>query len=68
MKASDVSDEQFLTIVRGINPRWASRWDVEELLPDVPAKVLLAKARSLIRRGLMTGCYCGCRGDWEVVT
>jgi hypothetical protein len=35
--------------------------------PVVPLKVVLAKARKLIRRGLLTGCACGCRGEFEVV-
>lgn len=34
---------------------------------SVPYKVVEAKARRLIRRGLLTGCTCGCRGDFEVV-
>ncbi len=32
----------------------------------VPDKLALAKMRSLIRRGLVQGCYCGCRGDFEL--
>lgn len=58
----------------------ATRWDVTAVLaghpedvgggsrdyPDMPWKVVLAKARSLIRRGLIDGCSCGCRGDFEV--
>lgn len=58
----------------------ASRWDVTAVLaghpedvgggprdyPDMPWKVVLAKARSLIRRGLIDGCDCGCRGNFEV--
>ena len=35
--------------------------------PVVPLKVVLAKARKLIRHGLLTGCACGCRGEFEVV-
>lgn len=32
--------------------------------PDMPAKVVLAKARKLIRRKVLDGCECGCRGNW----
>lgn len=32
--------------------------------PQMPPKLVLAKARKLIRRGLVTGCACGCRGDF----
>jgi hypothetical protein len=29
-------------------------------------KLALAKMRSLIKRGLVSGCACGCRGDFEI--
>ena len=59
---------------------WATRWDVAAVLaghpdevefpprdyPNLPEKVVLAKARKLIRRKLIDGCDCGCRGDFEV--
>jgi hypothetical protein len=32
--------------------------------PDVPDRLLLAKMDGLIRRGLVDGCTCGCRGDF----
>lgn len=37
--------------------------DYDQLIPQ---KLIIAKARKLIRRGLLTGCYCGCRGDFEL--
>lgn len=74
MKASDVDDVAFLTIVDrrskdrsyGTAHRWVLRGEVEEEMSDVPWKVLLAKARSLKKRGLLDGCMCGCRGDYEL--
>lgn len=56
----------------------ASRWDIATVLaghpelvgataqdwPDVPPKVVLAKAKRLIARRLIDGCSCGCRGDF----
>lgn len=47
-------------------PRWAMVWDVAERL-EAPEKVIRAKAAKLIRRGLLDGCACGCRGDFDVV-
>ena len=57
----------------------ATRWHVDMHLggldhtdtlvsdvPGVPAKVTLAKARRLIKRGLIDGCACGCRGDYQI--
>jgi hypothetical protein len=32
----------------------------------VPFKVAVAKMASLVRRGLVDGCTCGCRGDFEL--
>lgn len=61
---------------RGVDLEWTSvmRWEVAAELgrsegagrygaPDPVGKIVLAKARRLIRRGLLDGCYCGCRGD-----
>lgn len=59
---------------------WATRWDVAAYLagdldrvggrpdnyPNVPEKVILAKIRRLDRRGVISGCGDGCRGDLEV--
>lgn len=36
--------------------------------PDAPEKLLLARLRAMVRKGLVTGCGCGCRGDWSVAT
>ena len=70
MKASDIPDEAFLSAVvkcGADNPaRWAFWWDVTEELKVYPDKVVLAKARKLLKRGLIGGCVCGCRGDWVV--
>lgn len=40
-------------------------WDVTKEL-GFPEKVVLAKMAALIRRGLLDGCPCGCRGDFEL--
>lgn len=59
---------------------FVSRWDVAAVLagdPDsvggspvdyahMPEKVVLAKAKALVRRGLVDACTCGCRGDIEL--
>lgn len=47
-------------------PHWVFMWNLEALMPIFPSEVILAKARALIRRGLITGCDCGCRGDFEL--
>jgi hypothetical protein len=66
MQAKDIPDFRILNLVRVFNEGgyWCLTYDLEELLPDYPPKVILAKCRSLIRRGRMAGCTCGCRGDF----
>lgn len=34
--------------------------------PGTPEKLARAKMKSLIKRKLVSGCYCGCRGDFEL--
>lgn len=47
-------------------PHWVHVWVVCEQFPGVPHKVVQAKLRALLRRKLLTGCGCGCRGDFEL--
>uniref|UniRef100_A0AAU8GSQ2 Helix-turn-helix DNA binding domain n=1 Tax=Mycobacterium phage Pharb TaxID=3136626 RepID=A0AAU8GSQ2_9VIRU len=35
-------------------------------VPGVPWRLVLAKFRRVAGRGLVTGCDCGCRGDWTL--
>lgn len=70
MKASDITDAELLAAVRSVRglrgvPHWSSLWDVQGALPQWHKKVVLAKLRSAIRRGILRGCTCGCRGDFE---
>jgi hypothetical protein len=58
---------------------WATRWDVAAVLAghpgdvggspveyaEMPERLLLAKARRLIMRGLLDGCACGCRRSFS---
>lgn len=70
MKTSDLPDGVFLAAVEkaGANnsAKWALRSDVEALLPAYPEKIIRAKARKLILRQVIDGCWCGCRGDWTI--
>jgi hypothetical protein len=45
---------------------WYAR-SVRNAMPNhVPDKLILAKMRMLISKGLVDGCACGCRGDFEL--
>lgn len=75
MQAKDIPDDHFIKAVQIASLRQAMAWhqrdcwcnvsDVCELL-DAPLKVVLAKARRIIKRKLMEGCTCGCRGDFDL--
>lgn len=40
---------------------------VARAMPEgTPEKLVLAKMRNLIRRGFVSGCDCGCRGNFEI--
>jgi hypothetical protein len=71
VQAKDITDAVMLEALarcRGRNgvPTWSSLWDTQRELPDVPLRVVLAKLRSMVKRNLISGCCCGCRGDFEL--
>lgn len=75
-QAKHLADAAVLAAVRDIGATrrqtvpcsWAFTWDLE-IQPEfagVHFRVLAAKCKALIRRNLLSGCACGCRGDFEV--
>lgn len=68
MKASDIPDELLLETIDAVAQPWGltMRWDVENAMPNYPWKVILAKTSKLMKRGLIDGCDCGCRGDYKL--
>ena len=65
VQAKCISDATVLAIVADRGP--ISRWDINDFLGEEwPERVVLAKLRSLVNRGLLIGCTCGCRGDFEL--
>lgn len=68
MKAADIPTEDVLVAVAHVQTHntWATTWDLEAILPSWSPKVLRAKLAKMIRRKLLRGCSCGCRGDYEV--
>lgn len=45
--------------------RWAFLSDMEEAFPNYSPKLVRAKMKAMIRKGLLRGCACGCRGDFQ---
>lgn len=65
-QAKDINDHLILTILSAFQGEWTMTWDLYKKFPDIPTKVLQEKIKSLIRRNLIGGCSCGCRGDFEI--
>lgn len=69
-QCKDIPDEPILhhVYVRNLAGRWALCDGVsgEAFPPETPDNLYWAKMRSLGRRGLLFGCFCGCRGDYVV--
>jgi hypothetical protein len=68
MQAKDIDAADVVRVVADVQAaqkRWVFMRDITPRFPTVPRKVLIAKLNSLIRRKLLTGCTCGCRGDFE---
>ena len=61
LQAKSISDDD---VLRAIDAGHGSIWELESAL-NYPPKVVLAKLRSLVKRGVLHGCTCGCRGDFR---
>jgi hypothetical protein len=70
LQAKNIAEADFLSAMKesmdAKGYATATRWDVAERL-GLPDKLVNAKAATLIRRRVITGCTCGCRGDWAFV-
>jgi hypothetical protein len=71
MQCKDIPDQpilDYLATLPGLGGTWFEGFDnsVQNAMPpNVPSKLARAKMASLIRRGLVEGCACGCRGDFR---
>lgn len=74
MQCKDIPDRPILEFLDALNGEWA-HWlgdefdkSVTHAFPDEVkgTKLVIAKMRQLIRRGLVDGCPCGCRGDFVI--
>lgn len=74
MQCKDIPDQPIIEFVWNVNNanRWANNsfqddGDVVHAMPsEAPWKLRLAKMNQLLKRGLIDGCACGCRGDYVV--
>jgi hypothetical protein len=82
VQCKDIPDLPILRLLKSLNGKWANWFDGREwdgsngehlsnsVLRAMPTetngKLALAKMRQLMKRGLVKGCPCGCRGDFEI--
>lgn len=72
MQCKDIPERPILEFLHKLAPRWAcwfSGFDnsVLNAMPkDTDPKLGLAKMRSMMNKGLVDGCSCGCRGDFVI--
>ena len=71
MQCKDIPDLPILEFIGSFNGAWCQLSGTEypqsvfRAMPEgVPWKLGKAKMHMLIRRGLVEGCTCGCRGDF----
>ena len=73
MQCKDIPDEPILRFLAR-NPTVWHNWFGDKyensvthaMPPNTPEKLALGKMRQMIRRGVVDGCPCGCRGDFVI--
>ena len=75
MQCKDIPDRPILEYI-GNAGQWVLIWRMEpnyglpyanDAMPEgTPYNLVRAKMARLIKRGLVSGCTCGCRGDFEL--
>lgn len=78
MQCKDIDDYQILKYLKTHAPPGSfgiTHWLIKEkksvayAMPlNINDKLRVAKMNMLLRRGLVEGCGCGCRGDWSITT
>ena len=68
IQAKHLPEGPILSFVAAADP-WTNRWEIAREVSEIngaPEAVVLAKMRKLVKRGLVDGCGCGCRGDFTI--
>lgn len=75
MQCKDIPEEPILRFLESLNGTWANWFDIEfensvrrAMPPDVPPRLACAKMAMMIRKGVVDGCPCGCRGDYVITS
>ncbi len=69
-QSKDISDISVLNAIKKTTAEHGGMWSclghVQEELAQFPERVVLAKLKSMIKRKLIDGCACGCRGEFTI--
>lgn len=67
VQAKNISDDEVLRVVdrRSGYDSFVSTFEIQAELSSFPEKAVLAKLRSMVKRGILSGCACGCRGNFR---
>lgn len=71
MQCKDIMDRPILEFLNTLD-NWGTLFpgfdnSVSLAMPkETPEKLVMAKMNMMIRRGVVSGCTCGCRGDYEI--
>lgn len=75
MQCKDIPDELILKFLSEYQGQWTCLWygklegvvDLYYAFPTgTPEKLIRSKMKKLHKKGLVGGCPCGCRGDFEI--
>jgi len=65
LQAKTLTDADVIKVIARVG---GSLFAIQDAFAPIPHQVVLAKLRSMLKRKLLTGCDCGCRGDFSVRT
>ena len=71
VQCKDIEDGplvRFVAAKQAEKGMWVNSWDFEPPYSELPDRLFRAKMGKLIAKGYLTGCPCGCRGDYEVTS
>jgi hypothetical protein len=71
-QCKDIPDQPILEFLNRHPGQWhnwysGNQFNVSQAMPKgIPERLVLGKMRMMIRRGVVNGCDCGCRGDFVI--
>jgi hypothetical protein len=72
MQCKHIPERPILEFLESLNGAWANWYFENECSirhlfpPEANDKLVLAKMAQMIRKGVIDGCPCGCRGDFVI--